>query len=158
MNKYKVIVADDTKGVLDYVVNVLSKSNKFEVVDTAENGSELVEKVEKQIPELVITDVEMPNLTGIEAVRKLKDIQGIKYVIITGNKTAELMKNAYELDIKEIIEKPITNDDMFIDILVDVMESKECENQNEEKVEKENIEEKEIKTKSGILSRLFGRK
>lgn len=158
MNKYKVIVADDTKGVLDYVVNVLSKSNKFEVVDTAENGSELVEKVEKQIPELVITDVEMPNLTGVEAVRKLKDIQGIKYVIITGNKTAELMKNAYELDIKEIIEKPITNDDMFIDILVDVMESKECENQNEEKVEKENIEEKEIKTKSGILSRLFGRK
>lgn len=158
MSKYKVIVADDTKGVLDYVVNVLSKSNKFEVVDTAENGSELVEKVEKQIPELVITDVEMPNLTGIEAVRKLKDIQGIKYVIITGNKTAELMKNAYELDIKEIIAKPITNDDMFIDILVDVMESKECENQNEEKVEKENIEEKEIKTKSGILSRLFGRK
>lgn len=158
MNKYKVIVADDTKGVLDYVVNVLSKSNKFEVVDTAENGSELVEKVEKQIPELVITDVEMPNLTGVEAVRKLKDIQGIKYVIITGNKTAELMKNAYELDIKEIIAKPITNDDKFIDILVDVMESKECENQNEEKVEKENIEEKEIKTKSGILSRLFGRK
>lgn len=158
MSKYKVIVADDTKGVLDYVVNVLSKSNKFEVVDTAENGSELVEKVEKQIPELVITDVEMPNLTGIEAVRKLKDIQGIKYVIITGNKTAELMKNAYELDIKEIIAKPITNDDMFIDILVDVMESKECENQNEEKLEKENIEEKEIKTKSGILSRLFGRK
>lgn len=158
MSKYKVIVADDTKGVLDYVINVLSKSNKFEVVDTAENGSELVEKVEKQIPELVITDVEMPNLTGIEAVRKLKDIQGIKYVIITGNKTAELMKNAYELDIKEIIAKPITNDDMFIDILVDVMESKECENQNEEKLEKENIEEKEIKTKSGILSRLFGRK
>lgn len=158
MSKYKVIVADDTKGVLDYVVNVLSKSNKFEVVDTAENGSELVEKVEKQIPELVITDVEMPNLTGIEAVRKLKDIQGIKYVIITGNKTAELMKNAYELDIKEIIAKPITNDDKFIDILVDVMESKECENQNEEKLEKENIEEKEIKTKSGILSRLFGRK
>lgn len=158
MNKYKVIVADDTKGVLDYVVNVLSKSGKFEVVDTAEDGSELVEKVQKNIPELVITDVDMPNLTGIEAVRKLSDLQNIKYVIITGNKTSELMKSAYELNIKEIISKPITNDDQFINILVDVMEEKEDVIETIENVIEDNKKEDKENNKKNIFSRLFGRK
>ncbi len=158
MNKYKVIVADDTKGVLDYVVNVLSKSGKFEVVDTAEDGSELVEKVQKNIPELVITDVDMPNLTGIEAVSKLSDLQNIKYVIITGNKTSELMKSAYELNIKEIISKPITNDDQFINILVDVMEEKEDVTETIENVIEDNKKEDKENNKKNIFSRLFGRK
>lgn len=158
MNKYKIIVADDTKGVLDYVVNVLSKSGKFEVVDTAEDGSELVEKVQKNIPELVITDVDMPNLTGIEAVSKLSDLQNIKYVIITGNKTSELMKSAYELNIKEIISKPITNDDQFINILVDVMEEKEDVTETIENVIEDNKKEDKENNKKNIFSRLFGRK
>lgn len=147
MKRFKVVIADDTKGILDYLAHILNGSDDFEVVGTAQDGKILLNLVQDLRPDLVVTDVDMPYVTGIEAIQKLREIPDIKYVIITGNSTAELVRQASELDVKEIIKKPIDSEKYFLDTLTNVMNTEEYQKPIE----------KNAKRKKGILKRILGR-
>ncbi|MEP6750842.1 MAG: response regulator transcription factor [Bacteroidota bacterium] len=74
--KIKIIVADDQEifrvGLISIMQSQLPKN--FECIAAATNGIELVEKVKKLKPDLVITDIKMPGLTGIQACKMIKEI------------------------------------------------------------------------------------
>lgn len=147
MNKIKVVIADDTEGVLDYLAYILNKNENFDVVGLAKDGKILLDLVQNLKPDLVVTDLDMPYVTGIEAIQKLKEIQGIKYVIITGNITSDLINQASSLNVKEIIKKPIVDEKHFLDILINVM--------NESKYSEPLEKNTDIKKKKGILKKIF---
>jgi DNA-binding NarL/FixJ family response regulator len=67
----KVLIADDHKIVRDGLRTMLSKYPEIEVVDEAENGRTTVELVKKLSPNIVIMDIAMPDLNGIEATRQI---------------------------------------------------------------------------------------
>lgn len=69
MNKVKVLLADDHPGFPDLVEHLLP--SEFEVVGKVANGRSLVEETIKLTPDVVITDISMPVLNGIEAVDQL---------------------------------------------------------------------------------------
>jgi DNA-binding NarL/FixJ family response regulator len=71
--KIHVVLADDHQLLREGIRSILSKEPDVEVVGEAENGRQAMELVEKTKPNVVIMDISMPNLNGIEATRKIKE-------------------------------------------------------------------------------------
>src|SRR5712672_112386 len=76
--------------------------------DTAGDGVEALEKVGTFSPSIVITDIKMPRMDGMELVEKLADLsQSIAVVMVTAQKTTETAFHAGRLGVQDYIEKPI---------------------------------------------------
>ena len=81
----KVMIVDDSKTIRSSVEYTLSKDG-YEVVK-AEDGKEGLEKLEgfnskQERPEMIITDINMPNMGGIEFITEVKDKSGLKFIPI----------------------------------------------------------------------------
>ena len=72
MSQIKVMVVDDHIVVRTGLQALLNKQADIEVVADAENGSEALDKAQKKKPDVVIMDITMPVMDGIEATKKLK--------------------------------------------------------------------------------------
>ena len=83
MNKkdIKILLVDDEPDILEIVGYNLS--NEVYKVITAENGVEGVKKAKKEKPQLIILDVMMPEMDGIEACEQIRTIPDLKNVVIT---------------------------------------------------------------------------
>jgi DNA-binding NarL/FixJ family response regulator len=71
VNRITIIIADDHQIIRDGLSILLSKVKNIEIIGNAANGEELIEKVRLQKPDIVLTDIEMPIMDGIEASRIL---------------------------------------------------------------------------------------
>ncbi|HZQ89123.1 MAG TPA: response regulator [Gaiellaceae bacterium] len=72
--RYRVLVAEDDEGFLNALEAALRAHGSLEVVGRARNGREAVELAEELQPDLVVMDVEMPVLDGVEATRQLREV------------------------------------------------------------------------------------
>jgi DNA-binding NarL/FixJ family response regulator len=90
----RVLVADDHPIVLDRVVSVLRPN--FEVVGTARNGRDLVTEAERLQPDVIVLDIEMPVLNGIEAAHALYEIgSAAKLVFLTVHPQSEFVNACF---------------------------------------------------------------
>ena len=69
MNRPRILIVDDHSELLRHATKLLESS--FEIVGTAENGRELISKTIELHPDVVVTDISMPQLDGIHAVSQL---------------------------------------------------------------------------------------
>jgi len=82
MKRIRILLADDHTLVLEGLKRILA--SEFELVGMVENGRELLAVAGKLMPDVVLLDISMPLLNGIEAARQLKKIlPGIKIIILT---------------------------------------------------------------------------
>lgn len=73
MTKIKVILADDHQMFLDGLASLLAQLQDVEVIATANSGKEVMEKLTGLSPDLVIVDINMPVMNGLETTRKIKE-------------------------------------------------------------------------------------
>jgi DNA-binding NarL/FixJ family response regulator len=84
MGAIRVLVADDHTIVRQGLVGILKASDDIEVVGEAGDGAEAVEKATKLKPDVVVLDVSMPHLNGIEAARRIRDaLPGTRVLVLT---------------------------------------------------------------------------
>ncbi len=69
--KTSIILADDHVVYLDGLSGLLNSEPDFEVVDTAQNATELIEKIRQKEPDVAVVDLDMGELTGIDAIREI---------------------------------------------------------------------------------------
>lgn len=94
MRRYTVLVADDHAIVKEGLVNLL-KEHDFDVVGAVGNGQELVDAAMRLRPDLIVTDLSMPGLSGIEVLTRLKaERVNSKVIVLTMHQDADLATRA----------------------------------------------------------------
>lgn len=86
MDRIRVVIADDHKILREGLRSLMEKEDDIEVVGEAENGKETLSVVEKAAPHIVVMDVAMADLNGMEATRQLKKINpSVKVIGLSGH-------------------------------------------------------------------------
>jgi len=109
MNGKKVLVVDDEIHII-HVVAIKLRNNGYEII-SAENGSEAFELACREKPDIVVTDFQMPVMTGIELVEKLRKNEQTKdmpVIMLTARSFAIENERKQSLQISEFLSKPFS--------------------------------------------------
>ena len=108
MEIVKIILADDHKLVRDGIKSLLQINPAFKVVAEVDNGSDLVEKMEEMLPDVVLVDISMPTTNGLEAVSQLLKINpNFKFIMLTMHDDAEYILKSVEIGAKGYLLKNV---------------------------------------------------
>ena len=108
-----ILVIDDEKAMRDSCSQVLTKDGYR--TETAENGEGGLEKVSRTKPDLVLVDLKMPGMSGMELLEKIAEIDSnIVSIVITGYATIESAVEAMKRNAYDFIPKPFTPDQLRI--------------------------------------------
>ncbi len=114
--KQTVLVVDDTPMILHVFKRIL-REERYAVL-TANNGNEALELVRQKSVELVILDLKLPDMSGIEILRRIKRLRdNVEVIVITGYGTMKTVRAAMRLGAYDYITKPF--DDNYIKALVE---------------------------------------
>lgn len=125
-NPIRIILADDHEIFRDGFVDLLKKQDEIVLVGEAANGKELLEQADRFQPDVILTDIKMPLMDGIEATRILAEKMPQVYVIalsmfnddhlvsdmMEAGARGYLLKNAHKTEILEAI-RAVHNHDMY---------------------------------------------
>jgi DNA-binding NarL/FixJ family response regulator len=92
---YSVVVADDAAGIRALIRTLLSLEPDFDVVGQASDGAEAVELVSKRRPDLVVIDVSMPVMSGVEAVKAIREVSPATRVAVLSGERRPLLDGAH---------------------------------------------------------------
>lgn len=109
-NKIKVLVVDDSAFMRRAITMMLSEDSGIEVIDTAVNGKEAVEKVKNLRPDVVTLDIEMPIMDGLEALREIMKFHPLPVIMISSLTTegADATMEALNLGAVDFIPKKMS--------------------------------------------------
>ncbi len=111
----RVLVVDDERPVVDHIVRTIGKdlASEFLVAGTASSGREALEKVPVLQPDIVLMDVRMPGLSGLDTIRELKrQGSGAAFLLSTAYERFDIAKEALELGISGYMLKPVVKDSL----------------------------------------------
>ncbi len=109
------LIVDDEPSILQSLGGLLSDEGF--TVTTAANGYEALKIIEAESPDLVLLDIWMPGIDGIETLKEIKkENPNIQVIIITGHGTIETAVRATKLGAYDLIEKPLSIDKVIVAI------------------------------------------
>jgi len=156
MKDLKVLVAED-----EYLILMGLKSNLenlgCKVVGEATNGKELIKLALEKKPDMIIADINLPVMDGLEALRRINEKVFIPTLIVSGYDDEELIDKAKNLGVLGYLIKPIDESDLKAAIEIALSRFEEIKNlKNELEVTKETLESRKIieKAKGIIMERL----
>jgi DNA-binding NarL/FixJ family response regulator len=102
----RVLVADDQPGIRKRICITLASMLALEACDEAANGQEAVEKAEESSPDLIILDVTMPVMNGLDAARRIRLFSPLTPILIlTMHKSKQLMEEARKIGVQGYVVK-----------------------------------------------------
>lgn len=114
MNEYSVLIVDDEEEVANAIIAKIDwKSMGFSVPVYAANGLDALDRAEENQPDVVMTDIKMPYMDGLELSRHLKkQYPNIRIVFFSGFDEFEYVKEAIHVQAEEYILKPVDADEL----------------------------------------------
>jgi len=112
-NNYRMILVDDEDDVRGRILSKINPESGFDVVGKAGNGYDALELIEKYNPHVVLTDIRMPFIDGIELARIVRrDFPTTKVAFISGYDEFNYARVAIELNVVSYLMKPVTSQDI----------------------------------------------
>jgi DNA-binding LytR/AlgR family response regulator len=105
MNKLRIVIADDERPAREFLKTLLREFEGAEVVGEAENGADAVELIKETKPDLALLDLQMPEVSGLEAVSLLRKSQMPLVAFVTAYD--EYAVQAFELNAIDYLLKPV---------------------------------------------------
>jgi DNA-binding NarL/FixJ family response regulator len=116
-DKCRVVIAEDHTIVREGLRALLSAGSDFEIVGEAEDGREAVKCVENLMPDLVLMDLSMPRMHGIEAIREIKrQNPQSRILVLTVHKTEEYITAAFQAGADGYVLKDATHAELLMAI------------------------------------------
>ncbi|MGM0125459.1 two-component system, response regulator YesN [Enterococcus sp. AZ194] len=124
----KILVVDDEQAIREGLTYLIDwESYGYEIIGTAKNGKEGLQLLIEQIPDLVITDIKMPQLNGLDMIKEAKKLGHCPQAIaLSGYSEFEYAKKAIQLDFFSYLLKPIDEEEL-IESLTKLNELEESE-------------------------------
>lgn len=110
----KIIVLDDEKRVCDLVCAlVLWDELNLELAGTANDGAKGLQLIKEVNPDIVITDIRMPSMDGLELIEKAKDFNpNLQFIIISGYRQFDYAKKAIKFGVSDYLLKPLNQNEL----------------------------------------------
>ena len=110
----KVMIVEDEELILQGIRNILDwESLGLEVVHMAHDGVEALEMWEKEPVHIVVTDISMPEMDGLELLRKIREKEEqVRFIILTGYDEFNYAREAIRLEVENYILKPIDEEEL----------------------------------------------
>ncbi|HHW03225.1 MAG TPA: chemotaxis response regulator protein-glutamate methylesterase [Thermoanaerobacterales bacterium] len=109
VEKIRVIVVDDSAFMRKYISDMINTQQDMEVVGTAKDGAEAVEKARTLVPDVITMDVEMPKKSGLEALKEIMELDECFQVIMLSGLTvrgSSITMEALSLGAFDFVQKP----------------------------------------------------
>ncbi len=146
---YSILLVDDEKTIREYLPKAIPfEENGFVVKDTAVNGEEALEKLPVVKPDLILLDVKMPAMDGLQFLKMLRksEYSNTLVVMLSGFSEFEYAKEAMKYGVKDYLTKPVDED-----VIIPVLQSIHTE--LDENIDKKSIEL--VRKKINILNNLY---
>lgn len=115
---YSVFLVDDEHIVLDGIRNKLNLSSDFTFAGEASDGELALSMIREVKPDILITDIKMPFMDGLELARAVKRIQPwIRIIILSGHDEFDYAKEAIKIGVEDYILKPFTHEELETSLL-----------------------------------------
>lgn len=119
----KILVVDDEVDVCDFVKNFFEERN-FEVI-TALGGVDALRVVKKEKPQIVLLDIRMKDMDGIETLKKIREAdKKTRVIMVTAVEDQDKMDAAYKLGARGYITKPLVLEELEQTVLNHAKEAK----------------------------------
>ena len=113
MTKIRLLLADDHPLIREGFRSLLNKNERFEIVGIAENGKELIELAGKELPDIILSDISMPVMNGMDAIEQVGNLYpSINCVILTMHEEREYIINALKIGVQGYILKNVERFDL----------------------------------------------
>ena len=123
----KILIIEDEKAIRNVLSNIVIEEDKNHEVDTAENGLDGFEMLTQNTYDLVLCDIKMPKMDGIELLEKAIAIQpDLPIVMISGHGDLETAVESIKKGAFDYISKPPDLNRFFIPLEMDLIEKLSC--------------------------------
>ena len=113
LNRARIFIAEDEAAILRMVRNVLSRMEDVEIVGASQNGSDACDKIAALQPDIVVTDIVMPMMTGLELMRQAQTASpATRFILLTGYERFEFAREALQLQAADYLLKPVDVDQL----------------------------------------------
>lgn len=116
---YKMLIADDEPFIVEGLKQILNwQEYGIELTDTASNGIEALEIIKKGGADLLITDIKMPKMNGLELIQSVKELKlNTHFIVLSGYDDFDYLKESIKLGIENYLLKPINCEELEETIL-----------------------------------------
>jgi two-component system response regulator YesN len=123
---YKVLIADDERIIREGIANSINwEENGFTLLGTATDGIDAYEKIKDSSPDIVITDIIMPGMNGLDLIAKVsEEYKDITFIILSGHGEFDYANRAMSFGVKHYILKPC-DESAIIPVLEKVKKEKD---------------------------------
>jgi len=111
---FKVLIVDDEERIRNGLTTIIDwEAHGFTVCGSAGNGREGIERAKEEKPDLMLVDIRMPGIDGIQMIERLQE-EGIfcRYLILSGAKDFEYAQRAIDLRVAAYLLKPVSRDEL----------------------------------------------
>lgn len=158
---YKVMLVDDEDMEREGMAAIIPwEKLDMQLIDTAWNGVEGLEKIQMQKPDIVITDIKMPVMDGIELIRRCREVlPGIMFVVLSGYGEFDYTSRAMEQGVKYYVLKPCDEEKM-VETLTKAVKDLDQQRQKQSKVKeyRSTLERMMPRAKEQILREMIYKK
>ena len=111
-DRVKILIVDDERGILD-TLKILFRSEGFQV-SVADSGRKALEALEKERPDLVLSDIKMPGAGGLDVLKKAKEVDPeMPVILMTAQASLQSAIGAVNAGAYHYIQKPFSNDELL---------------------------------------------
>ncbi|MBZ4645326.1 MAG: two-component system, response regulator YesN [Petroclostridium sp.] len=159
---YKLLLVDDERIIREGIKCMVDWTGLGISIQEAKNGLEAYDMIVNEIPHIVLTDIKMPGLNGLELIEKTKErFPDIVFVILSGYGEFDFASKAMQYGVKYYLLKP-SNENEITDVLIKVIaelkekiEKEEFINSIKSKLEKVMPQVKEQFLRDGLMNRFY---